>query len=261
MKKKATITIAIIAKNEEEMIGPAIKSGLWADEVLVLDTGSTDRTVEIAQKLGARVVSVPTKGLAFSAWRKAVIRKTKSDWLFYLDADERVTPGLKKEVLSLVGKAGQPGRFSAYAIPRANYYLGQRFKHGGSWPDYVKRLFWKKNLKGWSGRLHEEPEFEGELGHLKNPIEHYTHRDITLMTQKTIRWSVLEAQNLLQAGHPPMAWWRFFRVMLTEFWERGIKKKGLLDGTAGTIEVIFQMFSRFITYARLWELQQKEKKR
>jgi len=259
---KTKLSVVIIAKNEEKLIAAAIKSVRFASEVVVIDTGSTDRTINIAEELGVRVVKKPTKNLAFAQWRTVAIKEVKSDWILYLDADERITPELEKEILRIV-KRRRLGEFTAYAIPRENYYLGQRVRYGGSWPDYVKRLFYKQALKRWVGKLHEEPVFKGKMGHLKNPMRHYTHRDITSMLEKTIKWSTLEAEELFNnypGGHPPMTWWRFFKVMLAEAWNRGVKKQGFRDGTAGVVEVIFQMFSRFITYARLWEMQIKSSK-
>jgi len=267
---KTRLGVVIIAKNEEKLIAAAIKSVRFASEVVVIDTGSIDRTINIAEELGARVVKKPAKDLAFAQWRTMAIKEVESDWILYLDADERITPELGREIGQIIKRAesgqldfsGAEGT-TAYAIPRENYYLGQRVRYGGSWPDYVKRLFYKQALKKWTGRLHEEPVFKGKMGHLENPMRHYTHRDITSMVEKTTKWSVLEAEELFNnypGGHPPMTWWRFFRIMLTEFWNRGIKKQGLRDGTTGVVEVIFQMFSRFITYARLWEMQVEKQK-
>lgn len=257
---KINLSVVIIAKNEEKLIGRAIKSVSWADEVVVLDTGSVDKTPRIARKLGARVVKMPTTRLAFSRWRTAGIKHARGRWVFYLDADEECLPALKKEMKKITSSSPKERKngqlVTAYAIPRENFYLGKRVRWGGAWPDYVKRLFWKETLKRWRGKLHEEPVFKGEMGLLESPMRHYTHRDLTSMLNKTIGWSQLEAEALYEAGHPPMTWWRFFRIMLTELWERGIKKQGFRDGTVGVIEVIFQMFSRFVTYARLWELQQ-----
>jgi len=251
--------VVIIARNEEGLIKDAIKSAKFADEVLVVDTGSIDKTVEVAKKLGARVVKMPTENLTFARWRTAAIKEARGDWIFYLDADERITHALKKEILKIIHQPLPITHYPlivAYAVPRENYYLGRRVRWGGAWPDYVKRFFWKKSLKKWSGRLHEEPVFRGKLGHLKNSIRHYTHRDLTSMLTKTIEWSKLEAKELYRVNHPPVTWWRILRIMTTELWQRGVKKQGFRDGTVGVIEVIFQIFSRFITYARLWELQQ-----
>lgn len=248
-----SLSVIIIAKNEEKMIADAIKSVLYADEIVVLDTGSTDKTKSIAKSLKAKVFDIKTKNIEFAKWRSEGIKKAKHDWIFYLDADERATPELKNEMITITAK--KPAEYSAYAVPRRNFYLGKEMKHGGAWPDYVIRLFYKQNITGWKEKLHEQPVFSGKLGHLKNPLIHLTHRDLASMLNKTIKWSKLEAEELYKANHPPMVWWRFLRIMAGEFYNRGIKLQGLRDGTQGLIEVVFQTYSRFITYARLWEIQ------
>jgi len=255
------ISVVIIAKNEERLIADAIKSSLWADEVILLDTGSVDSTKEIAKKFGAKVISLASSKISFAEWHTKAIKLASREWLFYLDADERILPQLKKEISYVIKNYDNGSGINAFAVPRNNYYFGRRVRYGGSWPDYVKRLFRKKCLKNWVGVLHEEPVFEGSLGHLTHAIEHYTHRDITSMIEKTTGWSKLEAEELDRVGHPPMVWWRFIRPVISEFWYRGIRKGGFLDGEVGLVEVIFQTFSRFITYARLWEIQEMKSKK
>jgi len=255
--KKMKLSVVIIARNEEKMIGDCLESVRQladADEIILVDSGSTDKTLQIAKKYGAKVISFPFRKLEFAKWRNAGLKVAKSDWILYLDADERATPELKKEMETVL-----PGsKYTAYEIPRKNFYLGQEMRYGGAWPDYVKRLFLKKKLKSWEKELHEDPIFEGELGRLRSPFIHLTHRDLSSMVEKTREWSKIEAKLLDEADHPPVTWWRLLRVMLSEFWQRGIKLQGLRDGMVGWIEVIFQMFSRFITYARLWELQSRK---
>lgn len=260
--KKARLSVIILTKNEEKRIKDCLDSVKWADEIILVDSGSTDKTIPIAKKYGAKIVSYKTPRPEYSLWRNRGLKETKGDWVFYLDADERATPELKKEILALLsqrshGPVRGAGEVGGWAIPRRNFYLGKEMKYGGAWPDYVKRLFKKDKLKKWKGRLHEEPIFEGELGHLKEPIIHLTHRDLSSMVEKTRKWSKIEAELLYQADHPPVTWWRILRIMITEFWKRGVKLQGWRDGTIGWIEIIFQMFSRFITYARLWEMQQR----
>ncbi|MGB6838900.1 MAG: glycosyltransferase family 2 protein [Microgenomates group bacterium] len=248
--KENKISTIIIAKNEEEKIGECLESLSWADEVIVVDSGSTDKTVEIARKKKAKVIRY-TKG-GFSDWRNKGAKEAKGDWLLYVDADERVTPLLRKEILTLIKNS--PDK-SLYAIPRRNIILGKEMKHGGWWPDYVKRLMKKSNFKKWEGELHENPVVDGKLGHLKEPLTHLKHDNLGEMVEKTNEWSQIEARLLFDADHPKMTWWRFFRIMATELWHRLIKLKGFLDGTKGVIYAIYQMWSKFVTYAKLWEMQ------
>ena len=253
------LSVVVIAKNEEKLIGECLKSTKGADELILVDSGSVDHTCQIAKKFGAEVIYVPTEKLKFAQWRNIGLKKASGDWIFYLDADERMTPELMDEIKKIMKAVGNESPV-AYEVPRRNFYLGREMHFGGAWPDYVKRLFLRKNLQGWHKDLHEEPKVDGNWGRLKNPLIHVTHRDLSSMMEKTRRWSEIEARLLLEANHPPVVWWRFFRMMLTEFWLRAIKLQGWRDGTPGWIEIIFQMFSRFITYARLWEMQWKIKK-
>lgn len=252
--KKPIISVIILAKNEEEVIKDCLESvRQLADEIILVDNGSTDKTIDIAKKYKIEAISFPTSKPEFAKLRNIGLKAASGKWVLYVDADERVTPELRKEIWRVMAEP----KYGAYQIPRRNFYLGKEMHYGGAWPGYVKRLFLKEKLIRWERELHEEPVFEGEMGTLKSPLLHFTHRDLASMVTKTLEWSKIEARLLYEAKHPPVTWWRILRMMLTEFWQRGIKLSGWRDGTVGWIEVIFQMFSRFITYARLWELQQK----
>ncbi|HEX6977574.1 MAG TPA: glycosyltransferase family 2 protein [Patescibacteria group bacterium] len=250
------LSVLIIAKNEEKMIGECLESVGWADEVIVIDTGSNDATKEIVKKHGVKVVSY-LKGKNYSEWRNYALKLVSNDWILFVDADERVTPGLKDEIRKTIEESGG---FSAYAIPRRNVFLGHEMRHGGWWPDYVLRLLRKEKVKGYRGEVHEQPEIEGEVGKLKEPFIHITHRSLTEMVEKTNKWSEIEARLMFEANHPPMNVIRFMTAMFREFWYRGIIKLGFLDGPVGIIEIIYQVFSRFVSYAKLWEMQQQTSK-
>lgn len=244
------LSVIIIAKNAENQIADAISSVNFADETIVVDNNSTDRTVEVATYVHAKVVSSTSSD--FSHLRNIGLKKAQGVWVFYIDADERVTEQLaasiKQQVLNI-----KSSLFSTYKVRRKNFYLG-----GYEWPyiEKLERVFKKDTLKGWYGELHESPKIEGRIGELDGFLLHYTHRDLTLMVAKTITWSNVEAELRFKAGHPKMSWWRFFRVMATAFLNSYIKQGGWKVGTAGLIESVYQSFSIFITYARLWELQQ-----
>jgi hypothetical protein len=133
--------------------------------------------------------------------------------------------------------------------------LGREMRHGGWWPDYVKRLFYKDKLKKWVGDLHEEPVFDGVMGHLENALIHIKENKLSDMVEKTNKWSEIEARLMFDSNHPKMSLIRFLSAILREFWYRIIKKKAYLDGTEGMIFGIYQVYSRFISYAKLWEMQ------
>ena len=248
------ISAIVITKNEENMLADCLDSLDWVDEIVVIDTGSTDNTVEIAKRYKAKVINF-TSGKSFSDWRNKGLTVAKGEWVLYVDADERVTPLLEKEIQSLVTADAQLPDV-AYAIPRENIILGKKLVHGGWWPDYVKRLYLKKNLKGWSGELHEEPQFNGKLGHLKYTLIHIKHENFAEMVDKTNNWSEIEAKLMYEAHHPKMNIPRFLTAMGREFWYRMIKKQAYLDGRIGVMFAMYQVFSRFVSYAKLWELQE-----
>lgn len=256
MKNK--ISAIILTRNEEETIKDCLESIKWADEIVIVDNGSTDRTLEIVKKFGVKNIVRSKSGNSFSDHRNLGAKAARGEWLLYVDADERVTPELREEIETVIGTAE---KYCAYAIPRKNIRLTKVLYHGGWWPDYVLRLMKKDSLKAWRGELHEQPEIAGEVGYLKEAFLHYSHRgSLEHKLQNTINWSKTEAQKLYDAGHPPMNAARFFSAMAREFYKRMIKYQAFRDGTEGVMEAIYQVFSVFITYARLWEMQQRAKK-
>jgi len=249
------ISAIVIARNEEAKIGECLESLSWVDEIILIDTGSTDNTLEVAKNFNVKVVLYEGKG-SFSNWRDKGRKEASGDWIFYIDADERVTPLLRKEVKSVITQ----NKFTAYARPRRNFIFNKEFKFGGQYPDYNIRLFKRDGLTGWKGDLHEEPIFKGELGYLKNPIVHLKHDNLSEMVDKTNKWSEIEAKLMFEAGHPPMNIPRFMTAMFREFWLRMIRQTAFLDGSLGIIYALYQVYSRFISYAKLWEMQIGAKK-
>jgi glycosyltransferase involved in cell wall biosynthesis len=260
------LSVIIIAKNEDKMIPDCLESIKWADEIVLVDSGSTDKTVSIAKKYNARVIEHNSG--SFSDWRNAGLKAAKGKWILYIDADERTTSELQSEIQSIikskessvVNKGFQritdgSSQIFAYAVPRRNFILGREFKHSDQWPDYQMRFFKKDKLKGYRNDLHELAEFEGQQGNLQAPLIHLKHDNLSGMVKKTNKWSELEAKMLYESGHPRMVWWRFIRIMLTELWIRLIKQGGMRDGMEGIIYSIYQMWSKFITYGKLWEMQ------
>lgn len=242
----------VITKNEERMIEDCLKSILWCDEIILVDTGNTDRTNSIAKKFRARIVKYRGNG-SFADWRNYGVKNAKEDWILYIDADERITPKLQDEVLLKT----KNDNYNAYAIPRINFIFNKEFKHSGQYPDYQKRLFKKSEFIKWSGDVHEEPSFNGKLGHLKSPMMHYKNMTLGEMVSKTNKWSEIEAKLMYDAKHPKMTVTRFASAMAREFWLRMIVQLAFLDGVEGIIYAIYQVFSKFTSYAKLYEMQAK----
>lgn len=242
------LSIIVLTKNEEEMIPGCLKSAQGLGEILVIDDESDDRTREIAKKHGAKVFIHKMKD--FSDSRNFGLNKATGDWVFYFDADERISQELRQE---LKEKATDEAGPAAFLVKRRNFYLGREM-----FTDKLHRFFKRNKLKGWKGEVHESPQFDGGVGELNNHLVHLTHRDVLSMLRKTADWSEIEARLRFKAGHPPVSWWRLLHVMIGEFFHQFFGKKIWRFGTAGWIEGIFQVFSLFITYARLWEKQRKE---
>ncbi len=245
------LSVIIIAKNAEELLADCVESVNFANEIIVVDDASTDRTRELAKRLGARVVETTVK--SFAEKRNVGLKHARGEWVLYIDTDERVSDVLRKNIQAVI-LASQDRRSNivAYRLQRQNFYLGNH-----PWPkiEKLERLFKKTNLKEWYGELHESPRVDGEIGELPGLLLHYTHRNLSSMLEKTIVWSSAEAKLRLDAHHPKMTLWRFPRVMLTAFWDSYISQGGYKAGTMGLIESMYQAFSMFVTYAKLWELQ------
>lgn len=245
------ISALILAKNEEEMIGDCIKQLDFVDEILVLDQNSTDDTSMIASKLGARVLK--TNSNRFDLCRNTLKEEAKYNWLLYVDADERISVEAGNKIKNLVNI----DECSAYYFPRKNYVLGKWLKHGGWWPDYVPRLFRKKDLIGWQGEVHESPVINGKVGYVKNTISHLTARNIAKMLEKSIKWAKIEAKLYADNQHANVSTLKVLKATLSEFLNRYFFKLGLLDGIIGLIEAIFQSLHRAMILTYLWEMQNK----
>lgn len=243
------VTAVVIAKDAQDVIEDCLKSLKFCNELIVIDANSKDKTAEIAKKYNAKVFNFEPENFAGS--RNLGLQKASFDWILYIDTDERVSSLLAREIKKQI----KDTKFSAFKLKRKNFYLGNH-----QWPyiEKLERLFRKDKLKGWYGKVHESPSVEGKVGELEGFVYHYTHRDLSSMVNKTIEWSKIEAQLRYKTNHPYMTWWRFPRVMFSAFFDSYIKQQGYKAGVAGLTESIYQSFSIFVTYARLWELQNKK---
>lgn len=269
------ITTIIHTRNEEDSIQECIESArLLTSQVIVIDMESTDNTKKIAESM-----KVPVKTFPFSRYvepaRKFGIEQATSDWVFILDADERMTEELAREINEVIANSHNqqdlphPSEAESEGVPPTTYYKVPRknifgrkkwLKHGGWWPDAQIRLLHKKFLKQWPERIHSTPVFEGSMGQLSNAFLHYFHGDLTKMVEKTMTYEEIEAQLLFEAKRP-VGTFTFFRKFAGELFRRLILKRGFMDGTYGIIESFYQAYSKTITYLYLFEKYHHEKSR
>lgn len=244
------LSAIVITKNEEDRIRVCLESVKWADEIIVVDNGSSDNTLEIARKYTDKILIF--KDQDFATIRNKGLEKVSGEWALYVDSDERVLEPLKNEIEMLITKDDK----SAYALSRRNIIFGQEVSFGPYKKDWMIRLFKKADFGKWIGKVHEYPKFNGRLGYTKNSLLHLTHRDVDQIVQKSLEWSKIDAKLRLDANHPKMSGWRFLRILITELFNQGVKRGGFFNGTVGVMDSILQTFSMFMTYVRLWQMQQ-----
>jgi len=225
------LTAAVIARDEESMLGECLQSIAFADERLVLvDAATRDRTREVARRGGARVAEQAFEN--FAAQRDAALALATGEWVLFVDADERVTPALRDEVLRAVL---QPGGCRGFWIPRHNYLLGHVVRHAGWFPDYQLRLLERSSAHFDPLRpVHELALVDGEVGHLHEPLLHFNYRSLGEFIEKQERYCPLEAERwLARFGRPrPRA---LLGQPVREFWRRYIELAGYREGLLGLV--------------------------
>jgi glycosyltransferase involved in cell wall biosynthesis len=247
---RAPVTVTIITLNESEHIAAAIDTAAWADEVVVVDSGSADDTVSIATASGARVVSRTWHGYVDQKNYAASV--ASNDWIFSLDADERITPALASEIRGVVD--GDPIQ-RAFRVPRVTFHLGRWVRTTDFYPDYQTRLYDRRAAR-WQGQyVHESVAADGAVGQLKNELQHYSFRDLSDQLDRVNRYSSLAARQMHEGGrragaldllvHPPAAFLRNY-----------VLRGGFADGMAGLTISLVNAYSVLVKYAKLWELQQ-----
>ncbi len=249
-ENQVKITAVIPTFNEEDNIEEAIRSVAWADEILIVDSHSTDRTVEIAERLGARVIKRRFDN--FSAQKNYAISQATHDWIFVLDADERVNKKLQEEILHKAGRNG----YAAYWVPRINFIGKKRIKYSGWQHDKCIRLFNRKSARYNGNYVHEEIKAVGKVGKLKNPLIHYTYKNQTHFTKKLELYSRLKAKEWHERGkkyNPLMqiinSAYRFFKHYILHF--------GFLDGKEGFLIAKHYMRAVWNRYENLKKLEKE----
>ncbi len=246
------LTVVVITKNEENLIQACLESVSWADEIIVCDNGSTDRTIAIAKKYTDKIFKF--EDLDFATIRNKGMEKAFGDWVLYLDADERILSDLRNEISELT----KNDKCSAFAISRRNIIFGSEQSYGPFWPDWMIKLIKRSDFETWVGKVHEYAKFKGKLGYTKNSLLHLTHRDVDQIVNKSLAFSKIEARLRLDANHPKMTGWRFLRIFIVELFYQAVVRKGFFAGSVGIMDSILQTFSMYLTYVRLWQLQQPQ---
>jgi glycosyltransferase involved in cell wall biosynthesis len=244
------LSVVILTKNEEACIAECLESVKWADEIIVVDDESTDRTLEIVKRYGANVFSrkMDNEG-RHRNWGYAQARNL---WVLSLDADEKVTPELKIEIEAVI----QSNKFVAYDIPLRNFISNYWVRHGGWYPASKVRLFRKDKFKYEEAEVHPRVFIDGECGHLKSDIIHKGYPDLEHFLNSVNRQSTLEAKKWINTNRkmslPHIIWRagdRFFR--------RYIRKKAYKDGMYGFIIAFFDTLYQILSYAKWREMQRK----
>jgi glycosyltransferase involved in cell wall biosynthesis len=244
------LSVVIITKNEEARVRDCLESVRWAEEIIVVDACSEDRTIEICREYTEKVHRKAWQG--YATQKNWGIAQASGNWVLSLDADERVSAELREEILNLLHDSPD---VDGFYIPRKNY-LGRRWmRYAGQYPDYQLRLFCRGRGR-FVGRVHEKVELDGSTGYLRHPIDHYTYCDLRDYLRKIEQYAGLEAQERWERGE--RASWRDALKPIVLFFCLYLGKGGWREGWLGLINSIFLAFYLFLRAAWLWELQTGE---
>lgn len=243
------ISAALITRNEESNIEEALQSLAWTDEIVVVDSGSTDKTLEICRRYTDRIFSRTWTG--FVDQKNHAAAMASHDWILSLDADERITQTLRSEI----GELRRKGMESAgYRVPRLAFFMGRWIRHGDWYPDYQLRLFDRRRGRWQGGRVHESVRVEGTPGMLRGEILHYTYRTLSDYLHRLEVYSTLAAQDYGDRGRRAS----MVKVLgnpMAAFAKGYLVKGGFLDGGPGLMVAVMGAISVFFKYAKLYELQ------
>lgn len=244
------LTATVITRNESANILAALDSVSWADELIVVDSGSTDDTVALARQRTDRVFVRDWPG--YSAQKNFAAGQASNDWVLSLDADERVTPGLADEIRALLGD--EP-RERGYLIPRVSFYLGKWIRTTDWYPDHQLRLY-DRRVAAFAGEVHEGVRVTGDVGRLRAELRHVPYRDIAHHLQTIDRYTTLAAQQMQGQGRTVGPAGMAARP-LGAFLRNYLARSGWRDGGVGLVVSILNSYYVFLKFAKLWELGRK----
>ena len=247
------ITVLIPAFNEEHNIRDCIESVAWADEILVVDSYSADRTLEIAREYTDRIIQ--HEYINSAAQKNWAIPQARHAWVMIVDADERVTPQLRDEILATLEN---PGAYAGFRMYRQNHFMGKPINYCGWQHDDVLRLFLRDKGRYQEREVHADVIVDGKVGALHNKLPHFTFRSFEQYMQKFDRYTDWAAHDRARTTSK-VRWYHLTLRPLWRFFRQYILYRGFLDGTAGLIICSLAAYSVFMKYARLWTMQQKNK--
>jgi glycosyltransferase involved in cell wall biosynthesis len=247
---KIPITVFTLTFNEARQLRAVMESVKWADEIIVVDSFSTDGTVEIAREYGAKIIS--EKFCGFGKLRNFALDAAKHDWILSIDSDERCTPELMEEIRRELGKGPS---CDAYHVPRKSHFLGHWIRHCGWYPDYRQPQFFNRKKMHYADELvHETYVLDGRLGYLKQHALQYPWDTLEIAAGKLQRYSTLMARRYDEEGKKAS----LFKILVNPvvmFWKTYVHKLGFLDGSHGLILAGLYGYYTFLKHAKLWELQ------
>jgi glycosyltransferase involved in cell wall biosynthesis len=246
------LSVVIIALNAASQIEACLESAAFADEIVVVDSGSRDDTREIALKYGARVLH--QEWLGFGLQKKFAVEQVSHDWVLCLDADERVSDPLRASIVETL----QAPRFRAYRMPRCNRFMGRWLRHGEGYPDWSLRLF-DRRVANWSDDgVHEKVLTSSPVGSLQGDLLHQSQESLAAYLEKQNRYTSLQAEELARRGKQ-VSFGRLVASPLLRFVKFYFFRLGFFDGFPGLVHISIGCFNSFVKYAKLHELNEKGK--
>jgi len=248
-----TLSIVMIARNEAERIRESLRSALFADELIVVDTGSTDETASIAREEGAHVTTIPFAG--FGRTKQKAIELATRDWVLSLDADEHITKGLRKQIQKVIQS---PGAYSGFRVHRRGWFLGQPMKHGGWGHDEVIRLFKRGRGRFTPDNVHERITVDGMVGTLEGVLEHHTDISFPHFLAKLDKYTTLAAEELASRPHRVVG---LLPAMIHSFGtlvKQLILQRGFLDGSRGILLAFSAAYSTLLRYSKAGMIRRGE---
>lgn len=251
-KERQNISVIVITKNEERNIVECLQSVAWADDIVVVDAQSTDRTVELVARFTPHIFIKPWMG--YGGAKNFALQHVKHDWVLWLDADERVSPELAGEIQEAISRNADAG--GVYEVARRAYFLGKWIKHCGWYPGYVVRLFRKSSASFTDSNVHERVEYSGLARRLQNDLIHFTDDNLFHYFSKFNRYTSLAAQDVL-GSHRKFSLYDLLVRPPFLFFKMYVLRLGVLDGMHGLILSLASASYVFTKYAKLWELERQ----